>query len=127
MAYKKEKRDEFLAAFKKRCGMATYACKDVNIDFTTYQQWRKKYPAFNEECERIMNEDVADFVESALMKRIQAGDTTAIIFFCKTKMKNRGYTERTEVTGKDGEPLLKARILTKEEAKKFIADLEEEV
>lgn len=127
MAYKKEKRDAFLRAFKKRAGMATYACKDVGIDFTTYQAWRKKYPAFDTECDRIVNEDCGDFVESALMKRIEKGDTTAIIFYCKTKLKNRGYTERTELTGKDGEPLMKARVLTKEEAKMYIAELENDV
>ena len=127
MAYKKEKRDEFLAAFKKRCGMATYACKDVGIDFVTYHHWRKKFPAFDAECDRIANEDCGDFVESAMMKRIQEGDTTAIIFYCKTKLKSRGYTERTEITGADGEPLVKARVLTKEEARQYIANLENDV
>ena len=127
MAYKKEKRDQFLAALRKRCGMVTYSCKDVGIDFVTYQNWRKKYKDFDAECDRILNEECADFVESALMKRIQAGDTTAIIFYCKTKLKVRGYTERTELTGADGEPLVKARVLTKEEARQFLADLENDV
>lgn len=127
MAYKKQKRLDFLDAFRKRCGMATYACKDVGIDFTTYQAWRRKYHDFDVECERIANEECADFVESALMKRIKDGDTTAIIFYCKTKLKSRGYTERTELTGADGEPLLKARVLTKEEAREFIEQLENDV
>ncbi len=127
MAYKKEKRIAFLERLRVRFGLITYACKDVGIDYVTYQNWRKKYPDFDKQCEQILNIEVAEKVESALMRRIMANDTTAIIFYCKTKLKSRGYTERTELTGADGEPLVKARVLTKEEARQFMADLEKEV
>ena len=46
-------------------------------------------------------EDIAevtlDFAESMLHKQIQDKDTTATIFFLKTKGKKRGYVERQEV------------------------------
>jgi hypothetical protein len=48
-------------------------------------------------------ESMIDNTESALYKKILDGDTTAIIFFLKTRGKSRGYVERQEVTGKDGE------------------------
>ncbi|MBS0236051.1 MAG: hypothetical protein JSS50_01790 [Proteobacteria bacterium] len=38
----------------------------------------------------------ADLVESALLKKIDEGNIIAIIFYCKTKLKHRGYTERVE-------------------------------
>jgi hypothetical protein len=45
---------------------------------------------------------MVDIAESALYKRIYEGDITAIIFFLKTRGKDRGYVERQEFTGKDG-------------------------
>lgn len=47
-------------------------------------------------------ETVDDWVESRMLKKIDDGDTTMMIFYAKTRMKNRGYVERQEVTGADG-------------------------
>ena len=49
------------------------------------------------------NESNIDFVENKLMMAINDGNITAMIFFLKTKGKDRGYVERREVTGADGE------------------------
>lgn len=38
-------------------------------------------------------------IEHALLNKISSGDTAAIFFYCKTKLKIRGYTERSEVAG----------------------------
>lgn len=50
-------------------------------------------------------ESVLDLAESKLIQNIQKNDNTAIIFFLKTKGKHRGYVERQEVTGANGQPL----------------------
>lgn len=42
-------------------------------------------------------ESVLDVAESKLFENIQENDNTAIIFFLKTKGKNRGYCERKEI------------------------------
>ena len=38
-----------------------------------------------------------DFAESQLHKQIRDGNSTATIFFLKTKGKKRGYVERQEI------------------------------
>lgn len=43
-----------------------------------------------------------DFAESKLLQLLDAGDKTAIIFYLKCKGKSRGYIERQEVTGEEG-------------------------
>lgn len=47
-------------------------------------------------------EEMLDNVESALYKKAIKGDTTAMIFILKTRGKNRGYTQRHEITGAEG-------------------------
>jgi len=46
-----------------------------------------------------------DFIESKLIKLINEGDTAATIFAAKTQLKDRGYIERQEITGADGNEL----------------------
>lgn len=50
-------------------------------------------------------ESMIDTAESMLYKQIGEGNTTAIIFFLKTQGRQRGYIERQELTGADGERL----------------------
>jgi hypothetical protein len=50
-------------------------------------------------------ETMLDNVESALYSQALNDNTTAMIFFLKTQGKSRGYTERQEITGIDGNPV----------------------
>jgi hypothetical protein len=43
------------------------------------------------------NEGLLDLAESKLIENINKNDDTAIIFYLKTKGKNRGYIERQEI------------------------------
>lgn len=91
------KKKAFLEAYKKSFGNISMACKNIGIDRGTYYLW-KKIPEFLEALEAIQpDEEFIDFAENALYKKINDGDTTAIIFALKTKGKKRGYVERTEM------------------------------
>jgi hypothetical protein len=50
-------------------------------------------------------ETMLDNAETTLYDEALDGNTTALIFFLKTQGKSRGYTERQEITGADGDAL----------------------
>jgi hypothetical protein len=91
-----------LDALEKSLGVVTAACKSVGVGRTTHYLWMDTDPEYKAAVEELG--DVAiDFAESQLHKQIKEGNSTATIFFLKTKGKKRGYVERQEVdvnTGK---------------------------
>ena len=46
-----------------------------------------------------------DIAESEMWKLIKDGNVPTILFYLKCKGKNRGYVERQEITGQDGQPI----------------------
>jgi hypothetical protein len=92
-----------LEALEKSLGVVTTACKSVGIGRTQFYNWLKQDEDFAVLVEDIQN-IALDFAESQLHKQIGDGNTSATIFYLKTKGKNRGYIERQEITGADGMP-----------------------
>jgi outer membrane lipoprotein-sorting protein len=92
-----------IEALEKSLGVVTTACKKVGIGRTTFYGWLQDDPEFAKEVDDIQNITL-DFAESQLHKQIKDGNTTATIFYLKTKGKKRGYIERQEITGADGMP-----------------------
>lgn len=88
-------KNEFMKVFKKALGNVTVACENFGIERCTFYDWYNNDEGFRQKADAV-KEMRKDFIESALDKRINAGDTTAIIFAAKTQCKDRGYVERTE-------------------------------
>jgi hypothetical protein len=87
-----------LEALEQSLGVVTSACKKVGIGRTTFYDWMRSDEEFAKQVKDI--EDIAiDFAESQLHKQIKGGNTSATIFYLKTKGKNRGYVERQEISG----------------------------
>lgn len=85
-----------LDALEKSLGVVTAACKAVGIGRTTHYLWMQEDAEYKAAVDGLS--DVAlDFAESQLHKQIKDGNSTATIFFLKTKGKKRGYIERQEV------------------------------
>ncbi len=93
-----------IEALQKNLGVVTASCKAVGVDRATFYRYVNSDPEFAAEV-KAMDDYVLDFAESSLHKQIREGNTTATIFFLKTKGKKRGYIERQEITGKDGQAL----------------------
>jgi hypothetical protein len=90
-----------LDALEKSLGVVTSACKTVGIGRTTHYLWMDSDPEYKAAVDSIA--DVAiDFAESQLHKQIKDGNSTATIFFLKTKGKKRGYVERQEIDAVGG-------------------------
>tara|TARA_R110000822_G_scaffold3060_1_gene13949 strand:+ start:391 stop:744 length:354 start_codon:yes stop_codon:yes gene_type:complete len=84
-----------IEALEKSLGVVTTACKKVGVGRTTFYGWLEDDAEFKKEVNDI--QDLAlDFVESQLFEQIKDSNTTATIFYLKTKGKKRGYVERIE-------------------------------
>ena len=92
-----------LETLEKSFGVVTTACKSAGVGRTQFYQWCKDDAEFKKQVDDIQN-IALDMAESQLHKQILGGNTTATIFYLKTKGKNRGYVERQEITGADGMP-----------------------
>ncbi len=88
-----ERKLRFLECLKEAGGMATVAADNAGINFATYRRWVNSDPEFAEAVEEPQ-ERTTDYVESKLLQRIEDGDTTAMIFYLKTKGRKRGWSEK---------------------------------
>lgn len=115
----KELKAEFLEFLHKNGGNITEACKKCTVHRSTFYLWREKDPEFMKEV-AIVKEELLDMAETQLIRAINNSDSnshmTAVIFYLKTQGKKRGYIERSEFTGADGDPLLQ---LSKDHKKKI--------
>lgn len=88
-----KRKAEFLEAYAKLLCNVTKTCKAVGIDRGTYYKWIANDKKFKSDVDDLENVRL-DFAEDMLNIKMQQGDSTAIIFFLKTKGKHRGYVEK---------------------------------
>tara|TARA_R100000951_G_scaffold114462_1_gene119393 strand:- start:1211 stop:1591 length:381 start_codon:yes stop_codon:yes gene_type:complete len=85
-----------IEALEKSLGIVTTACKKVGIARDTHYRWYREDDEYKKQVDDISNV-VLDFAESQLHLQIQKENTSATIFFLKTKGKERGYVEKKEI------------------------------
>jgi len=103
------KKEAILQALENSLGVVTVACKSVDIPRSTYYKWLKEDEEFSKQVNDIEN-IALDFGESQLHKQIGNGNTSATIFFLKTKGKKRGYVERSELDLTSGDEPIKINV-----------------
>ena len=96
--------EQMIKAIQDAEGNLSEAARQLECSRQTVHNYINKYVTV-EQAYHDINEQTIDMVEGKLLDQIRKGNITAIIFYLKTKAKHRGYVERQEITGKEGEGL----------------------
>ena len=102
------KKEMLLNALEQSLGVVTVACKKADIPRSTYYKWLSEDDEFKEKVKDIENVAL-DFAESQLHNQIQKNNTSATIFYLKTKGRARGYAENLDITS-GGKALTELKI-----------------
>jgi hypothetical protein len=110
--------EQMINALIKANGMKTIAARNLGCEYNTVVRYINKYSTVAKALE-LSQQNTGDNIESTLLemalgRRGEDGETwkhepniSALIFLAKVHptMRERGYVERQEVTGKDGAPI----------------------
>ena len=99
MAKKLSKRKEILVKAMKKfyCNISS-ACEASNTSRNSYYQWYKNDALFREAVDDLRSQIDDNIETKAVAKCLNGeGDTSMIQFMLKTRMKHRGYVEKTEI------------------------------
>lgn len=105
--------EQVVEALRKARGIQRFAAQALGCHRQTISAMAKRHP----EIQTVLDEELEgllDTAEGKLVEAIGRGEMSAITFFLKCRGKRRGYTERTEITGKDGADLLQWKKLAAE-------------
>ena len=103
-------------AIRDSHGFISIAARKAGLHRATIHKYIHDYPSVREAIEEAKAATL-DMAEGKLFELIEAGNTTAIIFYLKTQGKDRGYTERQEV-GRGGPVTI--RVVRDDESPKAI-------
>jgi len=97
--------EQMITAIKEAKGFVTKASDILGISRNTFYVYLRRYATAQQALEDT-REKRHEWVESKLMKAIEADNLTAIIFYLKTQAKHLGYVERQEYTGPEGNEII---------------------
>lgn len=96
--------EQVTAAIKGSAGIKATIARRLDVSRWTVDNYLERWAAvrkvYDEECESII-----DLAETVIIKNIQSGDTADAKWYLSRKGRHRGYVERQEVTGGDGQPV----------------------
>lgn len=107
---------EFLKALEFCLGNISKAVRllqektGTSVTRSAHYLWIKEDPEYAKKAKEI-RETATDFVEEKLFENIAELDTTSIIFYLKTRAKDRGYVERQEIQADVSHNSLKIEVV----------------
>ena len=93
-----------LEALEANKNIVTVSAQCAGIHRDSHYRWMKEDPEYAEKV-NALNDTAIDWVENKLYDLINLGDTTATIFYLKTKGRKRGFNERLELSHETPEGL----------------------
>jgi hypothetical protein len=103
------KKEAMIKALEASLGVVTIACEKLKLPRSTFYKWINEDEKFAKKVKDIENITL-DFAESQLHNQIKSGNTSATIFYLKTKGKKRGYVEKSELDITSGDEPIKINI-----------------
>ncbi|MFW6311652.1 MAG: phBC6A51 family helix-turn-helix protein [Nanoarchaeota archaeon] len=110
---KKARQELFLKLYLSKKGHIGMLCKEVGIERTQYYRWLKE-KKFAQKIDNLV-ESINDSVEYKILEQIEEmGDRELLKLWAKTKMRHRGFVERTEIEHSGNLPI-NIQIVQKED------------
>jgi len=94
--YSRIKQQIFLECLKATYFNIGLSCETAGVPRKTFNNWKYGDPEFKEALDSIV-EEKKDFIEDKLLKNIDQGDSSCIIFASETKLRDRGYNRKQEI------------------------------
>lgn len=88
-------KQDILKNLEKSRGIITNAIKPLSVSRSTFYKYMREDEDFKERVQEITEAQI-DWVEDKFLQKIEKLDTAALIFYLKTKARDRGYQERIE-------------------------------
>lgn len=100
---------QVIAALNATRGTVYLAARRLGCDAETVQRYCKRFPKVMA-AKKAHQEELVDTAYLKLWAAVEKGDMWAVLFTLRTLGKDRGFSERYEVTGKAGGPIQHASI-----------------
>jgi len=95
-------KQKVIQALKETKGAVYLAAARLKVSHTAIYSYINKYDDVRE-VKEFYTEELNDIAELKLRQAVQKGEPWSIKYQLSTQGKARGYVERQEVTGKDGQ------------------------
>ncbi len=93
---KKITKEKIIEAIRDSLGLKSVIATNLGVSIDRVVRYLERYSsaakAYEDECSRIK-----DMVEAEIILKCQEGDPRMLIFYAKTRMKDRGFVERSEI------------------------------
>ncbi len=92
---KRARQKLFIYEYEKSLFNISKACTEVGIERSTFYAWEKKDKLFKKELSQKVDR-WGDLIENKMTTLALKGDSKLLMFLAKTKLKHRGYVEKTD-------------------------------